>query len=780
MAGIEPMKGIEPLTYALRERRSTPELHRRDYNSGFYRIFGLLVKFIIPTVLFLSCATPTPPNPKPGVFEVSILDEKDIYRLDGEWLFESKFLGSPQTIKVPGYWNNLISGHPPHSKAIYRAHLILPRVDQLLSLDIGEIQTAYRVYVDDKLIGGLGNPDDTSESGVKMGPQVLIFRSSGPIDLKIEVGNYFNPIGGIGDSILIGQASSVHQPRFAIKLYYLVVDGIMVFLLVYFLIFSVFGYRKPTFLSLSGLIFFSLIRDNLLNQRLISMYFPDLSSALLTKLEYVTIFGVAVCFVAYLWQFFQEQNFKPPFLILGAFSILYLILLITLPFGLFVSLFRFYIFLTLLTLIFLIANVILRHSLPRKHRIIFFLSLLPLFFGAAHDLFQGFFMMGNLYFFNSGVTIYLLLQAGILHRIHRNLIASVLKLQQENRQLQQSRSALLVAFLPKFRSKLQEVLQLVDQVEPDFQRNMMDYGLHRLESVFHIFNKCFHNGLEIDWEEVDRLVKTLPEPKNLEDHVDTGQKLTALVVDDEGINRFLVKSLLNKEGLHVIEAENGHQAIEYLASETPDIILIDIMMPVLNGYETILELKKRHNTLPPFCFLTAKSDNEDINHSLRLGACGFQTKPFSIKAFFPKLQDYLLLHRCPPPLTQENPVVLRLKLMNFHQKLTPEDIERIDSCRRGSFPHFHFDPTAQMIDVHLPPTQLIHQILSFLLVLDGVNIPMIVWDIRLSPPQHTQPGLILSRSSLEHQIPNLASSVFLQELDKDVFFFSWHSARSPT
>ncbi len=771
------MKGIEPLTYALRERRSTPELHRRTLTLGYYRIFRHLVKFIGPLLIMLSCTAQAPTNPRPGVFEVSIYDEHDVFTLDGQWLFEWEADGIVRPIKVPGYWNNLL-GLSPYGRAVYRARVNLPKRDMLLGLDIGEIQTAYRLYVDDQEVGGMGNPRDSGESGVALGHRRLFFRARGPVDIKIVVANHFNPIGGIGDSLFIGLAGSVHRPRFLIKLFYIVISGILVFLLVYFLIFSVWGYRKPTFLSLSGLIFFSLIRDNLLNQRLISLYFPHLNSVLLTKLEYVTILGVAVCFVAYLWQFFQDQRYRAPFFILSAFSVLYLLLLIFVPFHIFVTLFKGYIILALMVLVFMLIRVFMKRILPKRHRMLFFLSLIPLFLGAVHDLVQGFFMLGNIYFFNTGMTVYLLLQAVILHQIQRESIASTMKLQEKNRHLQQSRSALLVAFLPKFRSRLVEILRLSENLSPDFRKGLMDFGISRLEFVFHVFNKCFQNNLEIDWNEVERLVKTLPEPTNLQEPFVSDKKHSVLIVDDEVINRFLVTSLLKQEGILVLEADSGHRAIECLDVSRPDLILMDIMMSPLNGYQTILELKKRHGTLPPFCFLTAKSDHEDIVHSLRLGACGFQTKPFSVKSFFPKLQDYLLLHHCPSPLSPEAPVELRLQIKNFQPTFSLEEKERIESCLLGSFPHFEFSPDNSTLTVNLPPTPLIHQVLRFLLILEGVNVPMTARDAQLPHYERTSPGLILSRKSLGYQIPNLAASVYLEELEKDVFFFSWHSALS--
>lgn len=772
------MKGIEPLTYALRERRSTPELHRRGWTvTGHYRKSGVLVKLVLPALLLLACSPPRAQNPQPGVFHVPVFDGDDVFALDGLWILEPSS-GPPLLVQVPGYWNNQ-HPLPARATATYRARLTFPVSGLRLGLHVGEIQTAYRIWLDGEPLGGRGDPDTFSEEGVDIGHSLYRFTSQREMDLRIEVGNRFNPIGGIGDSLLIGPVTAVVWPRLWNKVAFLVQDGIQVFLLLYVLIFAIFGFRKPLFLSLAGLILFTLIRDNLLNQRLLILFLPNLSSALLTRWEYVTILGISVCFVAYLWQLSQGPNFHRFFYVITAVSALYLAFLIALPFEAFLSFFRGYIVLAAVILVWMLYLFIRRKILPRTFGIPFVASFIPLFLGAGHDLIQGFFMFGNLYLLSPAMTAYLLFQVGILHRKQQETIANILGMQKEKQELQTLRSGLLVAFLPKFRSKLQDALKTVDTLPPDRRKTLLHFGLQRLEYVFHVFDRCFHGNREIDWVEIERMVKTLPEPDHQVETGDWHQNLKILIVDDESLNRLLIRSVLGRKGISVIEAEDGRKGLEAADAERPDLILMDIMMPVLNGYDTVLEMKKRLGEMPPFCFLTAKSDHSDIVQSLRLGACGFQTKPFSIQSFYPRMNDYLLLCRHPEPKANETPVTLQLRLHSATRELDEEDEERIESCLAGSFPNFRYLPGERIVNLQLPPTRLIHLMLRFLLILDGVGVSLVATDRSSARvPRGMRPGLVLHRASLSLQIPQLAPSVFLEEIETDLLFFSWHSHRN--
>lgn len=103
-----------------------------------------------------------------------------------------------------------------------------------------------------------------------------------------------------------------------------------------------------------------------------------------------------------------------------------------------------------------------------------------------------------------------------------------------------------------------------------------------------------------------------------------------LVVDDDDTSRLLAHASLEKAGFIVDEAENGRAALEALATAVPDIILLDVMMPVMDGFEACAALRARPETQHvPVLMLTGREDVEAIDRAYRVGATDFATKPVS-------------------------------------------------------------------------------------------------------------------------------------------------------
>lgn len=99
-----------------------------------------------------------------------------------------------------------------------------------------------------------------------------------------------------------------------------------------------------------------------------------------------------------------------------------------------------------------------------------------------------------------------------------------------------------------------------------------------------------------------------------------------LVVDDEPKIAELLKVCLEMQGMEVSCAENGREALEIFAKSPADMILTDIMMPVMDGYELVSELRRKSNV--PVMFLTAKGDILDRIKGLNVGADDYLVKPF--------------------------------------------------------------------------------------------------------------------------------------------------------
>ena len=103
-----------------------------------------------------------------------------------------------------------------------------------------------------------------------------------------------------------------------------------------------------------------------------------------------------------------------------------------------------------------------------------------------------------------------------------------------------------------------------------------------------------------------------------------------LIVDDVMSNVLLLKVLLTNEKFQIATANNGHQALEQVENEKPDLILLDVMMPDMSGFEVAQKLKSNPSTSDiPIIFLTALHSTADIVNGFQVGANDFISKPFN-------------------------------------------------------------------------------------------------------------------------------------------------------
>ena len=106
-------------------------------------------------------------------------------------------------------------------------------------------------------------------------------------------------------------------------------------------------------------------------------------------------------------------------------------------------------------------------------------------------------------------------------------------------------------------------------------------------------------------------------------------KNTVLVVDDVPVNVLLVKGMLAKQKFNVISANSGQQALDIMSHEHPDCILMDILMPNMNGFETTRAVRANPKTRDiPIIMLSALNSDADIKEGMEAGANEFVTKPF--------------------------------------------------------------------------------------------------------------------------------------------------------
>lgn len=118
-----------------------------------------------------------------------------------------------------------------------------------------------------------------------------------------------------------------------------------------------------------------------------------------------------------------------------------------------------------------------------------------------------------------------------------------------------------------------------------------------------------------------------------------------LVIDDNEDIRNLLTLVLEKEGHVVIHGIDGRDGLEKILADVPDLVLLDVMMPGLSGFDVLKEVrenKKREVNSIPICMITAKSLVEDIDAALELGATSYIVKPFRPAVLLEKVSSLLM------------------------------------------------------------------------------------------------------------------------------------------
>jgi len=118
------------------------------------------------------------------------------------------------------------------------------------------------------------------------------------------------------------------------------------------------------------------------------------------------------------------------------------------------------------------------------------------------------------------------------------------------------------------------------------------------------------------------------------------KKKTILIVDDLGSLRHLLSFDLEKKGFKALTAESGERGIQIATSEKIDLILLDVMMPAMDGLQTCRRLKENVKTKNiPIIMLTAKSQHKDVMEGLQAGAISYIVKPYKIEELYKKIVE---------------------------------------------------------------------------------------------------------------------------------------------
>ena len=191
-----------------------------------------------------------------------------------------------------------------------------------------------------------------------------------------------------------------------------------------------------------------------------------------------------------------------------------------------------------------------------------------------------------------------------------------------------------------------------------------------------------------------------------------------LVEDDTGASRFIRKGL-QEEGYTVDVAFDGEEGLHLATSQTYDLIILDIMLPEMSGFEALKGTRKK-GIMTPAIFLTARDDKEDIVHGLELGADDYLIKPFSFPELLARIKAVLRRGQKDIELSMLTVADLSLSIFNRTARRGEKDIELSAKefslleylmCNAGQIltrtmilEHvwgYDFDTSSNIIDVHI-------------------------------------------------------------------------------
>jgi DNA-binding response OmpR family regulator len=117
---------------------------------------------------------------------------------------------------------------------------------------------------------------------------------------------------------------------------------------------------------------------------------------------------------------------------------------------------------------------------------------------------------------------------------------------------------------------------------------------------------------------------------------------TILVVDDSTTNVVLLEAILDEKGYQIETALNAKEAYNVIEKQTPDLILLDLLMPKISGFEFLQEIRKNKNTQNiPVIVISALTDEENIERIMDMGAIDFVKKPIDLQYLVDKVESVL-------------------------------------------------------------------------------------------------------------------------------------------
>ncbi len=138
------------------------------------------------------------------------------------------------------------------------------------------------------------------------------------------------------------------------------------------------------------------------------------------------------------------------------------------------------------------------------------------------------------------------------------------------------------------------------------------------------------------------------------------RSLNILAVDDSNTNRQLLQAMLRKMGHNVILAEDGVQALALCEEKLPDLVLMDVAMPTMSGFDTVMEMRRRYAGWFPILFLSAQTSNQEVVEGLRSGGDDYLFKPVSYEILQAKIRMFHIR------------IVQNLSLLDYRERIEEE------------------------------------------------------------------------------------------------------------
>ena len=153
---------------------------------------------------------------------------------------------------------------------------------------------------------------------------------------------------------------------------------------------------------------------------------------------------------------------------------------------------------------------------------------------------------------------------------------------------------------------------------------------------------------------------------------------TVLLCDDELMNRKVASKILKKEGFDVVETENGKEALAVLENTKIDLILMDLMMPEMNGYEAT-EIIKNDDKIShiPLIIISTLSDREAITKGLKLGANEYISKPFDITEFVLRIKNAIKMGELQNNKNEKDIIYILSKVAEYRDNETSMHTVRV-------------------------------------------------------------------------------------------------------